>query len=125
VQKEMTKHIHSYLVGKNYIHALAHKITLLFRWISKLVKSIVYMMLIIQPWPPQDFGLLVDGLMIWSYGKRELTYAGMEKDAFTMFSKTIFGNDVLNDANLTLRVISVVLFILQSIHLPLYLSHSK
>jgi hypothetical protein len=83
------------------------------------------MMLVIQPWPPQDFGLLVDGLMIWSDGKRESTHAGMEKVAFTMFSKTIFGNDVLNDANLTLRVISVVLFILQSIHLPLYLSHSK
>jgi hypothetical protein len=70
-----------------------------------MTKSIVYLMLVIQPWPPEDFGMLADSLVAIQAATFSSGNAGMNKDVFTMFSKTIFGNDVLNDANLTLKVI--------------------
>jgi hypothetical protein len=61
-----------------------------------------FLMLVIHPWPPQDFGSLVDSIGSYQLG---VAYAGMNKEGFTMFSKAIFGNDVLNDENVTLKVI--------------------
>jgi hypothetical protein len=53
---------------------------------------------IAKPWPPQDFGTLIDSLTFESF------YNGIELDAFTLYSKAIFDSNVLNNTNFTPKV---------------------
>jgi hypothetical protein len=68
-----------------------------------------FLMLVIHPWPPKDFGILVDSLGSYQLGDAN---AGMNKDGFTIFSKALFGNDVLNEENIVLRVIYIIYVVL-------------
>jgi hypothetical protein len=77
----------------------------------KQLKSMALLMLLIQPWPPQDFGMLIDSLGSFQLG---VAHAGMNKDAFTMFSKAIFGNDVLIDENIRQKVIYCIYVVIMA-----------
>jgi hypothetical protein len=75
-----------------------------------------FLMQVIHPWPPQDFGMLVDCLGSYQLG---VAHAGMNKDAFTMFSKAIFGNGVLIDENIMLKVICCI-YVVSMLHTNIY-----
>jgi hypothetical protein len=83
------------------------------RYYVKQVKAMLLLTFIIQPWPPKDFGMLIDSLTFAS-STRPL---GVLKDGLTLYSKAIFGNDILIAANFTpkvavLRLLLLFLFLL-------------
>jgi hypothetical protein len=57
------------------------------------MKAMIMLTFIIQPWPPQDFGMLVDSLTL---AKNDRRTSGIHSDAFAMYSMAIFGKDFDN-----------------------------
>jgi hypothetical protein len=71
---------------------------------SKIIdemKAMLFMTFIIQPWPPDDFGTLVDSQTFVEY---DLYATGIQVDAFRLYTKAIFGKDILQGANFTPKV---------------------
>jgi hypothetical protein len=64
------------------------------------IKAMLMLTFIIQPWPPTDFGMLVDSLTFAS-STRPL---GVLEDGLALYSKAIFGKDTVIAANFTPKV---------------------
>jgi hypothetical protein len=69
-----------------------------FRQYVQMTKAMILLSYIIQPWPPQDFGTIVDTLTF--------TYAdqGIQLEALMLYTKAIFGNNYILNANFTPKV---------------------
>jgi hypothetical protein len=65
------------------------------------MKAIIFLSFIIQPWPPDDFGMLIDTQTFVEYDEYG---TGMQVDAFMLYTKAIFGKDILHGANFTPKV---------------------
>jgi hypothetical protein len=59
----------------------------------------IFLSFIIQPWPPQEFGTLLD-----SQTFERTSYNGIQREAFLLYTKAIFDKDVLQNANYTPKV---------------------
>jgi hypothetical protein len=57
------------------------------------MKSMILLTLIIQPWPPQDFGQFVDSQ---TFSVKH----GVQKDTFSMYFNAIFNKDLLSNYSL-------------------------
>jgi hypothetical protein len=55
---------------------------------------------LIQPWPPQDFGLLVDS--------QTDAGTGIQKEAFVLYSTAIFNKDVSINGRFVPKVCSII-----------------
>jgi hypothetical protein len=60
------------------------------------LKAMILLTFIIQPWPPNDFGTLIDSQTFVEY---EEYGTGIQIDAFMLYTKAIFGKDILKGAN--------------------------
>jgi hypothetical protein len=59
----------------------------------------IFLTIIIQPWPPQEFGTLLD-----SQTFARASDNGIQREAFLLYTKAIFDKDVLQNANFTPKV---------------------
>jgi hypothetical protein len=75
----------------------------MFRFSFKMdeMKAIFLLTLIIHSWPPDDFGILIDTQTSVKYNK---IGTGIQVDAFMLYTKAIFGKDILHGAKFTPKV---------------------
>jgi hypothetical protein len=65
------------------------------------IKGMILLRSIIQPWPPQYFGTLVDSL---TFADIQYKDNGIQLEAFLLYTKAIFGKDIRSNANFTPKV---------------------
>jgi hypothetical protein len=66
------------------------------------IKAMILLTFVIQPWPPNDFGILVD-LQTFIEPK---DCNGIQPEAFMLYTKALFGIDMTFNTNLTQPVSS-------------------
>jgi hypothetical protein len=71
---------------------------LLFRNVIAKMKAMVLLTFVIRPWPPQDFGILVDSHTFANEDN------GIQADAFMLYTKGIFGKDIVRNSNFISKV---------------------
>jgi hypothetical protein len=60
--------------------------------------SMLLLTFVIQPWPPQDFGILVDSQ---TFADEE---NGIQSKIFMLYTKAIFGKNIVRNSNYTPKV---------------------
>jgi hypothetical protein len=72
-------------------------INMVYRYVVADIKGMILLTFIIRPWPPDDFGTLVDSQ---TFAVNSIDN-GLDQDGFMMYTKAIFGKDILKNANYT------------------------
>jgi hypothetical protein len=67
------------------------------------MKAMIFLTVIVQPWPTPDFGKLVDSQTLT---KIKYNVNGIQAEAFKLYTKAIFGKVILINANFTPKVSS-------------------
>jgi hypothetical protein len=74
---------------------------LLYRSMVDHVKGMILMTFLIRPWPPEDFGTLVDSQTFSDVRLEWYTQFenGIDQDGFMLYTNAIFNKDILKSAS--------------------------
>ena len=73
-----------------------------FREVVGFIKGFFLLTSIVRPWPPRDFGMLVDSQTF-------STLIGAELDSFSLYYKAIFGEDFIDNSSTSSPVLVLLL----------------